>query len=51
MNENRDGFHGWVKWVVVIAALLTISDGVYDGVKGFINGWNRAQSAPAEQKR
>ena len=39
------GFRGWVKVVVVIAALLTITNGIYDGVKGFIAGLKDSASA------
>jgi Na+-driven multidrug efflux pump len=51
VNERRDGFHGWVKWVVVIAALMTITDGVYQVVTGVIRGYNAAQQSHAEQKK
>ena len=37
MSEQQDGLHGWMRTVVVIAALMTITDTVYDFIKGFIN--------------
>ena len=41
MRETNDGcgFQGWVKWLVVIAAFITISEAVYDFVKGVGSGW------------
>lgn len=47
MNEERDGFHGWVKWVVVIAALMTITGAMYEFIKGFTN----YQPTQIERKR
>ena len=50
MNEHQDGFHGWVKWVVVVAALITISNAAEEFIKGLIKGFN-AYSPPARVER
>jgi hypothetical protein len=45
-RNNQDGFHGWVKWVVVIAALFTITDAIYSGTRGLIDGYRAAVARP-----
>jgi hypothetical protein len=32
-------FTGWVKWVVVLAAVLTILNYAYEAGRGFLAGW------------
>jgi len=40
MAEKQSGeFTGWVKWVIVVASVMTILNYVYEGVKGFLAGW------------
>jgi hypothetical protein len=39
MAEMQSGeFTGWVKWVVVLASVLTILKDVYEFGKGFLAG-------------
>jgi hypothetical protein len=45
-RNDQDGFHGWVKWVVVIAALFTITDAIYSGTRGLIDGYRAAVARP-----
>lgn len=52
---EKEGFSGWVKWVIVVAALMTIAGGLYDGVKAFVNGFasgfsSRSQQTAPDQK-
>lgn len=46
---ENNGFSGWVKWVIVIAALITISNTLYDCAKAFVNGFERGYSSGSHQ--
>lgn len=50
---EKDGFSGWVKWVIVIAALMTIANGLYDLGKGLVSGFKSGseQSAPSQKSK
>jgi hypothetical protein len=40
MGEKPCGeFTGWVKWVIVVASLMTILNYVYEFGKGLLAGW------------
>ena len=39
MPMEKNEFTGWVKWVIVIAALITIANTLYEAGKGFMAGW------------
>lgn len=49
-EQTRDGLHGWTKWVVVIAALITIVNTVYEGVRGMVDSYKAHSQETAPTK-